>query len=370
MSLDHRTIEQPTLLVDRDRVRRNVERMADKARRSHVRLRPHFKTHQSARIGEWIRSCGVEAITVPSVAMAEYFAKHGWSDITLAFPLNWRQIERINRLAKTITLHLLIDCVESARFLATQLKEPASVWIDVDTGYERTGIWWEDQRGIEQTAEVLNRASAIELAGALTHAGHTYHVETPGEIVRIHDETVDRMNHVREALSPVCGSSIAVSIGDTPGCSVVDDLGDVDEIRPGNFVLYDVKQWRLSACTPDDIAVVVACPIVAKYEQRNEIVIYGGAVHLSKDWIVDKEGRSVFGYPARWTKTGWEPAIDGGIVSSLSQEVGVVKASKGLFQEARIGDLLAVLPIHSCLTVSAMKHYISLDGERIDCLTD
>jgi len=319
VSLDRRAIAQPTLLVDRDRVKRNVERMADKARRSGIRLRPHFKTHQSAQIGEWIRSCGVEAITVSSVDMAEYFAEHGWTDITLAFPLNWRQIERINRLAKTITLHLLVDCVESARFLATRLKEQASVWIDIDTGYERTGIWWEDQRGIEHIAEELKSASNIALAGLLTHAGHTYHVKTPGEIVRIHDETADRMNRVRDTLSAVCGFPIAVSIGDTPGCSVVADLGRVDEIRPGNFAFYDAKQWQLGACTPDDIAIAVACPVVAKYEQRRQIVIYGGAVHLSKDWIVDEEGRSVFGYPARWTKTGWEPAIDGSIVSSLSQ---------------------------------------------------
>jgi len=290
VSLDRRAIVQPTLLVDRDRVMRNIERMAAKAHRSGIRLRPHFKTHQSAQIGEWFRPFGVDAITVSSVDMAEYFAEHGWTDITLAFPLNWRQIERINRLAKTITLHLLVDCVESARFLATRLKEQASIWIDIDTGYERTGIWWEDQRGIEQIAEELKNASIIALAGLLTHAGHTYHVKTPGEIVRIHDETADRMNRVRDALSAACGSAIAVSVGDTPGCSVVDDLGDVDEIRPGNFVLYDVKQWLLGACTPNDIAIAVACPIVAKYEQRKEIVIYGGAVHLSKDWIVDKGG--------------------------------------------------------------------------------
>jgi len=109
---------------------------------------------------------------------------------------------------------------------------------------------------------------------------------------------------------------------------------------------------------------------VAKYGRRREIVIYGGAVHLSKDWIVDEGGRRVFGYPARWTESGWDPAIDDGVVSSLSQEVGVVKASKGLFQTSRVGDLLAVLPIHSCLTVSAMKHYITLDGARIDCMAD
>lgn len=370
MNLDPGVIAQPTLLIDRDRVMRNIERMANKAHQSGIRLRPHFKTHQSAQIGEWFRPYTVDAITVSSVDMAEYFAKHGWTDITIAFPLNWRQIERIDRLAQTITLHLLIECAESAQFLATQLRGQASVWIDIDTGYGRTGTWWEDQHSIEQIVEEVKNVSNVAFAGLLTHAGHTYHATATEEIKRIHQEATDRMIRVRDALGEECDSPIAISIGDTPGCSVVDDLGEVDEIRPGNFVFYDVKQWQLGACTPDDIAIAVACPVVAKYGRRREIVIYGGAVHLSKDWIVDEGGRRVFGYPARWTESGWDPAIDDGVVSSLSQEVGVVKASKGLFQTSRVGDLLAVLPIHSCLTVSAMKHYITLDGARIDCMAD
>src|SRR6476620_10300974 len=89
-------ITRPTLLLDEARCRRNIERMASKARRSNVRFRPHFKTHQSAQIGEWFREAGVNAITVSSVKMAEYFASHGWDDITIAFPANWREIEAIN----------------------------------------------------------------------------------------------------------------------------------------------------------------------------------------------------------------------------------------------------------------------------------
>ena len=63
-------IDKPTLLLDRGRMRRNIERMARKAYRAGVLLRPHFKTHQSAAIGEEFRSFGVTAITVSSREMA------------------------------------------------------------------------------------------------------------------------------------------------------------------------------------------------------------------------------------------------------------------------------------------------------------
>ena len=47
-----------------------------------------ISTHQSAKIGEWFKRFGVNAITVSSVQMAEYFAANGWNDITIAISLN------------------------------------------------------------------------------------------------------------------------------------------------------------------------------------------------------------------------------------------------------------------------------------------
>ena len=81
----YNTIETPTLLLDAARAQRNIARMAKKARDNRLRFRPHFKTHQSAAIGEWFRQAGVSAITVSSVAMARYFADHGWDDICLLY---------------------------------------------------------------------------------------------------------------------------------------------------------------------------------------------------------------------------------------------------------------------------------------------
>jgi len=39
-----------------------------------------------------------------------------------------------------------------------------------------------------------------------------------------------------------------------------------------------------------------------------------------------------------------------------------------LFQSVQVGDVLAVLPVHSCLSVSAAKRYLTPDGEAIDCI--
>jgi D-serine deaminase-like pyridoxal phosphate-dependent protein len=66
---------------------------------------------------------GVRAITVSSVQMAEYFAAAGWKDILIAFPLNWREMDAVNALAEKINLAVLVDCMESAQFLALHARE-------------------------------------------------------------------------------------------------------------------------------------------------------------------------------------------------------------------------------------------------------
>ena len=137
-------IEQPTLLLDKRKTVKNIDTMVSKAERNHTRLRPHFKTHQSAEVGEWFRKRGVDAITVSSVEMAEYFAESGWQDITIAFPVNPLQIRRINQLAARIsTLNLLVGSAEMVAFLAQNLTSQATVWLKIDAGYHRTGLEWQ-----------------------------------------------------------------------------------------------------------------------------------------------------------------------------------------------------------------------------------
>jgi len=39
-----------------------------------------------------------------------------------------------------------------------------------------------------------------------------------------------------------------------------------------------------------------------------------------------------------------------------------------LFERARIGDLMAFHPVHSCLTANLMKQYTTLEGKVITML--
>ncbi len=361
-------ISKPTLMLDKKRVLGNIEEMAGKAKASGVRFRPHFKTHQSAEIGNWFRDFGVTAITVSSLDMATYFAKHGWSDITVAFIVNILEIDKINELAIKIKLNLLVDSKQVLSILNQHLKSRAGMWIKIDTGYHRTGVLWDDFDTLHVLAEKLKASPLLDFRGLLTHSGHSYRAKSTAEIRKIHKETVSRMLTTRDCLKDVGIKTCEISVGDTPTCSIVDDFVGVDEIRPGNFVFYDLMQEKLSSCTEKEIAVAVACPVVGKYKDRNQIIIYGGAVHLSNAYMSDDNGRQIFGYLTSLQNETFGPINKNAPVVSLTQEHGIVSVNDDLFKKIDVADFVFVFPVHSCLTCNLYNEYHSLQGEIISRL--
>ncbi len=358
------SIQKPTLLIAEQRVRANIQRMAVKAASQNIRFRPHFKTHQSAEIGEWFRPAGVTAITVTSLDMAEYFAAHGWRDMTIAFPVNLRQIEGLNRLADHIHLELLVESPESAAQLEQKLSLALDVWIKIDSGGGRTGIPWDQSRPLLELARAIQASRKLNLKGLLTHAGHTYTGGSPESIRAVYSESVTRMNHARQTLSESGFTGIQLSVGDTPGCTLSRDLGAVDEIRPGNFVFYDAEQLTWGVCAEEDVAAALACPVVAVHPQREEAVLYGGAIHLSKDFFLE-DGRAVHGRVCLPEGDIWGSPLPGAYVARLSQEHGVAHIPAHHLQRIRVGDLLCIIPAHVCLTVQVMRGCMTLEGRPL-----
>ncbi len=202
MSIWH-LIEKPTLLLDSETARRNIHHMNEKAKAQNIHFRPHFKTHQSAEIGEWFRREGVRAITVSSLDMAKYFARHGWQDITVAFPVNLRQMSLIQELAECIHLALLVESPGVVQTLGQQLKSPVDIWIKIDTGAGRTGINWNQFSEAEALVKEIQRIPQLNLRGILTHAGHTY-IPSPEEIVKRYHESNRAYESVTQRTHQIC----------------------------------------------------------------------------------------------------------------------------------------------------------------------
>ena len=125
---------KPTLVLDEQKCKANIRKMAAKAEANGVEFRPHFKTHQSLEIGSWFREVGVTKITVSSVDMALYFAQDAWQDITIAFPVNLLEIDPINQLAEQLNLTILLEDSTTAQRLDGLLSAKVNVFIKINIG--------------------------------------------------------------------------------------------------------------------------------------------------------------------------------------------------------------------------------------------
>ena len=214
-----------------------------------------------------------------------------------AFPANLREMDAIRALAGKVRLGLLVESVESVERLAAGLTLPVDIWLKIDSGMHRAGLDVRDPQSVLSLAQAIQRHRQLRLRGLLTHAGQTYHAHSPQEIREMYTASVQAMNDLRFYVAEKLEIELEVSMGDTPGCTLNDDLGPVDEIRPGNFIFYDAMMHDLGVCAWENVAVAVACPVVALHPARSEAVIYGGSIHLSKE-LIEADGQPFYGYAA------------------------------------------------------------------------
>ncbi|MCA9980034.1 MAG: alanine racemase [Anaerolineales bacterium] len=356
---------RPTLLLAEAQARRNLQRMVRRVQLAGGGFRPHFKTHQAAELGEWFGAEGVRQITVSSLYMARYFADHGWDDITVAVPVNVAAMAEIRALARRVKLGVLVESPTAVSLLSAHCPEPLTLWIEADVGYRRTGVWYEDVARYVELCAKITAVPHFQLAGLLTHAGHSYEARGEAEITAVHETSVARLLALQSQLASAGYAGLRLSVGDTPTCSVVapEKFTAVDEMRPGNFIFYDLMMANIGACQTSDIAVAVACPIIALYPERGELIVHGGAVHFGKERLTTNEGEVVYGYATSVAEGAFSGADERLALVGLSQEHGTVRVrDAALFERFALGDRLLFLPVHSCLTADLYDHYTTLHG--------
>ena len=341
-------IIRPTLVIDEERCRRNIADMQERAAAAAVVFRPHFKTHQSKVVGQWFREMGVTRITVSSVEMAERFIADGWQDVTIAFPFNRREWANLERLPIQSQIQLVVADPITVKVLDQQLTGQRDILIKVDTGYGRSGIETDNRTALQELIRNLNESRHLNFTGFLTHAGHSYRAASHQDILDIHEQTLRQFKALLTDFGPDNGA-LVLSLGDTPSCTLARSFEPATEIRPGNFVFYDSMMVNLGVCVFEQVAVCLVCPIVARYPHRGKLVIHGGAVHLSKESLQLADGQQIFGYLAQLSNRGWEVLPAENVVTALSQEHGILQISPETMRRFQVGDLIGIVPVHSCL---------------------
>ncbi|MGD9588550.1 MAG: alanine racemase [Pyrinomonadaceae bacterium] len=360
-------IKTPALFLDIDRVRGNAARMIEKASEPGVSLRPHIKTHKCIEVAR-IQTAGHDgAITVSTLAEARAFARHGFSDITYAVPIERGKFaSSIEILKSGVKLNLLTDDADTVKALDAAAGEAGvryDVFVKIDCGTHRVGVEPHTEAAVE-IPRTISDAANLSFVGILTHAGHSYDAGNKEKILEVARHERDSMVELAERLRGMSIEVPTVSIGSTPTMSTIDHLDGIDEIRPGNYIFFDNFQATLGSCTFEDTALTVLAAVIHRDLFRNKLVIDAGAIALSKDrGPVGLDPGC--GYGRVLDLDGSETGLR---VTGLSQEHGEVVADDGAtISRFKVGDRVRVLANHSCLTAAQHTHFnVVENGEIVD----
>ena len=356
----------PTLLLDGGRLDRNIARLADRAEKLGVVLRPHMKTAKSIDVARQVFPNGPGPITVSTLAEAEYFAGYGYRDMTYAVGLSPSSALRAMELCRRTgaDIKLLLDTVEQADALV-HVREATgvvpSVLIELDVDDHRGGLKPDDPKLIEVADHVV--AAGARLAGVLAHAGESYALNTPEALVAAAEN--ERASTVRaaETLRARGHECPIVSLGSTPTAHFAQNLDGVTELRAGVYMFFDLVQHGVGVCSKDDIAISVLASVIGAKPEKGWILIDAGWMALSRDRGTASQ-RIDQGYGVVCDEAG--RVLEDVIVSQASQEHGILAirpGSNATMPDLPIGSRVRILPNHACAMAAQHAFYSVVEGE-------
>jgi D-serine deaminase-like pyridoxal phosphate-dependent protein len=356
------SLRTPAVLIDRARAIRNLERMQAAATSRGIRLRPHAKTHKSPQIARWQIERGAVGICCAKLGEAEVFAAAGIADIRLPYPINPANADRVIALVDKTRLSFIVDHPAVAKQWSealTRAGRQVDVLVKVDVGFHRCGI---DPAAAEAVAMIRGVAAlpGLRFKGLLSHAGHAYHAHNEDELCRMAKDEAATVGDLvarcrREGLT-----IDEVSAGATPPARFSLQQPGFTEFRPGNYVYFDRTQVALGAATIDDCALTVMARVVSK-PAADRIIFDSGSKTLTNDGARGFTPAPGFGVVLRTDGTPDE----GLLIERLSEEHATVKAVGGS-TALEPGDLVRIVPNHSCVISNLADHVWLVDGTTVE----
>jgi D-serine deaminase-like pyridoxal phosphate-dependent protein len=349
----------PAVILDKRRLQANCERMAERARRAGVKLRPHLKTAKCAEVAALATAGQFGGITVSTLAELEYFFDAGFRDMTYAVSIAPVKMDRIERLlTKGARIQILLDSMDTLNELAArpgQYDGAVSVLIEIDSGGHRAGVAPNSMQLIALARRIAEEPR-LSLEGVLTHAGHSYHAADDAARKEIAIAERDAVVYAAKRIRNAGLECPTVSIGSTPTALTDIPLDGVTEIRPGVYMFFDLSQAQRGVCTIDDIAVSVLTTVIGHHREAGHLLVDAGALALSKD-VSANEFEKRIGYGLVCGTDG--NLLRGLYVADVHQEHGLVRsvADDLMFEKFPVGSRLRILPNHACMTVAPYREY-------------
>jgi D-serine deaminase-like pyridoxal phosphate-dependent protein len=338
----------PCVLVDVDRLDKNIRALQEVCTKHGVELWPHIKTHKSIAILKRQLAAGASGMTCAKLGEAEALLPSGVRKVFIAHSLvNPVIAPRLRALADSVDqLLLAVTSLAHVPHLESVVRAAgikAQVMVALDTGLGREGA-----RSIESLQSILNRlhqSDVLEPFGIYTHEGHCYR-STPETM----NDAIDQVYAKLIAASDVVGPQYRLAPGCTVSAARMASKPRVSMVRPGAYLMGDLSMaQRLPLMAWEDVAATVLATVIDRPDSDLALIDAG-----SKTFSGDKNAQGQSG--ADWLN----PSL---VVAGVNEEHGYVRGPD--VDLLQIGERRRFVVNHICPVMNLADSVFAVRGEEV-----
>lgn len=317
----------PCLAIDRAAADRNIARAAEFFAKRPAKLRPHFKAHKcTTLLRRQIAAGSCSGVTCATPYEAELLASEGFKEILVANQVIDRPgLAAIARAAKHTRITVAVDALAHVRALektAAATGVSFGVLIEIDVGMGRCGVVYGSKALLDLAAEIRN-LPRLEFLGLQGYEGHAVMREDRALRWTSAWQAYETLRSERKRLEDAGFACAIVSGGGTGTFDLSSEVGVLDEIQAGSYVLMDSRYGSLGL--PFENALYCASTVISR-RSAEAGVLNAGLKSLSVE----------FGMP--------KSTVPGIQVISLSDEHARISVKSD--QALAVGDTLLLIPSH------------------------
>jgi D-serine deaminase-like pyridoxal phosphate-dependent protein len=342
-------LDTPALVLEIDRVERNIERMARFFASVPASLRPHFKTPKCPEVARLQLEAGACGITCAKLGEVEVLARAGIrasvliANQVIGAPKLARLVEVAAALPELIVAVDASEQIDALDFALRGSRVEIGALVEVDVGMHRCGT-----DAPEQTVALAQRlrASRVAYRGIMGYEGHAVLIPDAAKRKSLAEQAMQTLASHREALEQAGLAPEVVSAGGTGTHDLSGRTPGVTEIQAGSYVFMDAAYAKVR----DDFECALTLHTTVLRRRGRLLITDAGMKALSHEFGMPRGADLPLGF------------------LGLSEEHGHLLIDEGKELDLAPGDRIRILPSHGDTTINLHDQYTVVRGDRIEAV--
>lgn len=334
-------LETPSVLIDLNKMERNIIAMQKRCDDLGIQFRPHIKTHKIPAIARRQLDAGAVGIACQKVSEAEVFADAGFDDIQIPYNIvGESKTRRLAQLARRVKLTVTVDSlpvVEGIAGAAREADATIGVMVELVSLNQRTGA---------------NPYDALDLARRISASDN---LRFTGLMVYPSDAAIQP--DIQKTLRLLEDAGIAVETVSGGGSGAILEshlIPELTEMRVGTYVFWDWGSVTHNMTIFDHCAMTVRCSVVSANE-AHRVILDGGSKSIHSETV-----DGCFGYVTEY------PAAR---IYKVNEEHGYVDFS-ACDSMPGVGEIVHIIPVHTCVVTNLHNWIFGVRGGTIEEVWD